>query len=658
MRLRQVFSFFLLLPALSFVAGCAANFTPQTLPDDPLVVQGQPLHGQMYGGQQPVIGSHLYLFAASTLGYGAASISLIKACNTACNATYPSQMDSSGNFYIVTGAGGIYLLVQAQYACTPGQQVYMYSVGGNPGIGNNTAAGEMAILGTCTSGGALSLVGNNYIYENEVSTVAAAYAFAGFAIDPTHVGSNPSSLALTGIQNAFNNSANLFNITFSSTAGALAVTPAGDGTVPQAELNTLANVLSACINGNPTFTSCTTLLGDAKSGGTSGTTPTDTAAVAINIAHNPGANVSAIWGIAPTTGAPFGSPILAAAPNDWTVAINFSDSLNSINAPSGVAIDASGNAWVANNGSACVTKLSPLGSILSGTSGFTNESFVSPFGIAVDLNGNAWVADQGDVIEEVGTNGTILSGTLGFATTDPDNVATPTGIAIDPHGNAWVAQLSNIAFELSGTTGAEISAPNGFPAGSTQIDLDAVAIDAAGNAYFANNKASFGTVAKMSNSGTLASGSAGFGAAAKGSKSNSIALGKSSTVWVTDLGSNGVTEMTTTGTSPTLFATIGGLSAPNAVAIDGAGDVWVSNNNGTLSELSSAGAALSPALGYSHGTILLENPIAIAVDGSGDVWLANSGNNEVTEFIGLGTPVVTPIVASLVAPYSVPASLP
>ena len=133
---------------------------------------------------------------------------------------------------------------------------------------------------------------------NEVSTVAAAYAMAGFATDATHVGSSGTALALTGIANAFANAANLETL---GTGVALATTPAGNGTVPQAEINTLGNILAACVNstggdGPPSLRRATTLFTNALSSGTTGTLPTDTATAAINIAHNPGVNVaSVIW---------------------------------------------------------------------------------------------------------------------------------------------------------------------------------------------------------------------------------------------------------------------------------------------------------------------------------------------------------------------------
>src|SRR5271170_569594 len=116
---------------------------------------------------------------------------------------------------------------------------------------------------------------------------------AGFATDATHVSSSGTPLAQTGIANAFANATNLADIT---TGAALTTTPSGSGTnvpngsiVPEAEVNTLANILASCVNSTgPASSTCGTLFSNAMSGGTSGSTPDDTATAAINIAHNPG----------------------------------------------------------------------------------------------------------------------------------------------------------------------------------------------------------------------------------------------------------------------------------------------------------------------------------------------------------------------------------
>ena len=189
----------------------------------------------------------------------------------------------------------------------------------------------MAVLGDCPAAGNFAAA-TPFVMVNEVSTVAAAYALAGFATDSTHVGSSGTALALTGIANAFANAGNLVML---STGVALATTPAGNGTVPQAEINTLGNVSAACVNWSPPgtgYSPCATLF---FYGGNGLTVPGDTATVAMNIAHNPGANVTALYGLA--SGTPPFVPGLSAAPNDWTLAIQLSG--GGLSAPAGIAID-------------------------------------------------------------------------------------------------------------------------------------------------------------------------------------------------------------------------------------------------------------------------------------------------------------------------------
>jgi hypothetical protein len=89
-----------------------------------------------------------------------------------------------------------------------------------------------------------------------------------------HVSSSSSTPGQTGIANAFSAIANLETL---GTGVALATTPAdsgGNGTVPQAEINTLANILASCINSSPTEgTQCPTLFSNATNA--YGTEPTD-----------------------------------------------------------------------------------------------------------------------------------------------------------------------------------------------------------------------------------------------------------------------------------------------------------------------------------------------------------------------------------------------
>jgi len=56
-----------------------------------------------------------------------------------------------------------------------------------------------------------------------------------------------------------------------------------------------------------------------------------------------------------------------------------------------------------------IAEFSNLGAVLSG-SGFTGGGLSSPEGIAIDSSGNAWVADYAGLVVELNNSGTILSG--------------------------------------------------------------------------------------------------------------------------------------------------------------------------------------------------------------------------------------------------------
>jgi trimeric autotransporter adhesin len=88
--------------------------------------------------------------------------------------------------------------------------------------------------------------------------------------------------------------------------------------------------------------------------------------------------------------------------------------------------------------------------------------------------------------------------------------------------------------------------------------------------------------------------------------------------------------------------TTGGISAPAALTVDGFGDIWVANSNGSVSEIR-GGGTISPDGGFVGGG--LSAPNGIVVDTSGNVWVSNSGNNSVTEIIG-GAPPTQPLATA------------
>ncbi len=382
--------------------------------------------GTVNGGATPIVGAHVYLFAANTTGYGGAGIaaSSSNASVSLLSAAETGTSDSVGA-YVATGSNGAFSLA-GDYTCTSGQQLYIYVLGGNSGLGTNSASGLMAAIGSCPASGSSAIT----VTVNEVTTIAAAYAMAGFATDATHVSSSGTALAKVGIANAFANAANLATL---STGTALATTPAGNGTVPQAEINTLANILASCVEtSGPGSNGCTLLFSNAMSGGSSGTAPTDTATAAINIAHNPGANIAALYGLAST--AVF-SPKLSAAPNDFMIALSFTG--GGLVYPEDIAIDGYGNAWVTNQVSG-VSKLSPLGAAISPSTGYAGGGLDFPGGISIDVSGNVWFSNSGNDIGELSSTGTAISGAYGYT---GGGLNSPGDITIDGSGNIWVIKL-------------------------------------------------------------------------------------------------------------------------------------------------------------------------------------------------------------------------
>lgn len=608
-----------------YLAGCSGAPFTNTNSAKTGPVQGPVIQGKVHGGQTVITGAHIYLYAANNTGYGASSISLLN--STGSN----TQKDSNGNYYVTTGSDGSFGIT-GDYTCPSAtSQLYLYATGGNPGSGANSAIGLLAALGSCPANGTLSPT--LYIVVNEVSTIATAYSIAGYATDILHVSSPNNTLALTGISNAF---AAVTNLETLSTGLALASTPAGNGTAPQSEIDTLSNILAACINSTGSAsTACTTLFTNAKN---AGVTPTDTAAAAIGIAHNPGTGIAALYAL--QTGSAAFQPMLSAAPNDFTIAVSYTG--GGLNVPSAVAIDASGNAWLSNYGGNSVTELSSLG-VPSSKSPYTGGGLFQPIAIAVDASGSAWIADD-PFSTSSGAVSKISSGAVSEYTVG--GLMGPYGIAIDGGGNVWVPNGDNSS--VTKLTNAGTNA-----AGSPYLNggLDGpgfVAVDGSGNAWLANHT----DISEFSNSGSPLSGIAGFTGASLGN-TFSLCIDGGGNVWVTT--GSSVVKISNSGIVPSSGFTGAGMDVPVFPAVDGAGNIWVLNGGSpTDVELSNSGSILSGANGYSFpatgwGTGQINANQGIAVDGSGDVWIINPGNSAVVEQIGVATPVITPIAAGLPA---------
>jgi len=623
--------------SIILITGCSVATQPAKSPvSEPVgaTAGNSFLKGLVHGGQQPIQTSFVYLYAASTSGYGGASVSLLNS-----NA---GNVDGNGNYYVVTNANGQFTIAADAYSCTMGQQVYLYSVGGNASFGSNTGIGLMAVLGQCGSDNSFPNL-PAVVQMDEVTTIAAAYALAGFAADAVHVGS--SSTNTTGLATAFATAANLGSL---STGLALKTTPAGNGSPAYEQVNMLANIIAACINSaSSTSPGCTELFDNAEQGSAK---PADTATAAMNIAHNPENNVTALAALATPT-SPFQPTYTSAdSPQDLTIGIEFTG--GGLNTSAGIAIDGSGDIWVANSGNNSISEFNPLGAALSG-SGFTGGGLDNPWGIAIDSSGNVWVANNSapdffSYISEFNYQGAPVSST-GY---DGGGTYYPTGIAFDTSGDAWVSNYVNQTtpgrVSEFNYLGGPLSALGGDQGGGIgDGPAMCIAVDTSGYIWAAGTAPA---LAKFNGSGVAVSSSSGYpGGASTGSSPNCIAIDASGNVW--SVGSEGLEETTPSGT----LKNHGSCCLDGAgvgVAVDGLGYVWVATDEGIYEFTSGdtlVNATNSLYQGYEGGDGATGFSFGIAIDTSGNIWVTpySEGTKFIGELVGAAAPVVEPTITAL-----------
>ncbi len=643
------------------LAGCAMDFGKQAAGTEKTSLGT--MQGSVHGGQQPIVGASVNLYAASTAGYGAASTLLTPVA---------SLTDVNGSFS-VTG----------DYVCTAGQQVYLLATGGNPGVTpsvanplpNNPASGLMGVLGTCPASGTFATQ-LPYLQISEVSTIAAAYALAPFAVDATHVGSSNTTQGLLGLQNAFVNAGKIYDVSGAHGQSATKASPIGIGILPQALINTLADILSACVNTVQTYNvtggiiysaPCMTLLGTALSGGDDGTSPKETATAAINIAHHPGLHTATLAGLV-TASAPF-QPTQSGL-TDLALYVVYGVAGN----PNQIGIDSQGsifyNNFCTNTGSS-VIKLSNAGVLLSPPSGYSAGALEScGYGVTIDQNDNLWAdarpstsSQPSALVFKFSNTGTLLSTASGFQT----GLISPDDLTIDPSGNLWMADLDGstvVELAPNGTTLSPsalvgpVGLPGYLPGGSNSPYH--LASDMNGNIWIA----SYNALSEINNQGVALTGPNGLTGGALGLiDSAGLAIDHNNNVWVVSSFGNSVVKVGSNSIvlSPAAGYSAPGMASPAQVAIDGDGNVFVNNAGpGGLTELNNSGTAVSGMYGFTGGGILYNNTISygisggfgIQVDGSGDVWTSETEGqvnnfvlpqNAVYEFIGIAAPTVTPL---------------
>ena len=226
--------------------------------------------------------------------------------------------------------------------------------------------------------------------------------------------------------------------------------------------------------------------------------------------------------------------------------------------PQGVAVDSSGNVFVADTWNSRIVKMNSDGTNPT----VIGSGFSQPQGMAIDSSGNVFIADTWNSrivkMNSDGTNQTIIGSGFSY----------PTGVAVDSLGNVFVADTSNgrvVEVDSDGSTqhviGSGLSTPKG------------VAVDSLGNVFVAETGGPNDVIemkADGSNQHVIASGF---------TQPHGVAADNAGHLFVANYnfntGYDTVVEMNADGTNQTTIAS--GFSRVGALAVDSSTQVFVAD---------------------------------------------------------------------------------
>ena len=341
--------------------------------------------------------------------------------------------------------------------------------------------------------------------------------------------------------------------------------------------------------------------------------------------------------------------------------------------PVRVAVDAEGNIYIADSSNNCIRMVTKSTGVITtvagtGTRGYSGDNGLAtiadityPGGIAVDASGNVYIADSYNnrirmvtkstgVITTVAGNGAeSYSGDNGLATSAALRV--PKGIAVDAEGNIYIADSSNNRIRMVSKstgvittvagTGSKFNSKkvleygfNGKATSANLVNPEGIAVGASGNIYFSEptyshillvNK-STGVITKVAgNGGETYSGDNGLATLAALKRPQGIAVDASGRVYIADTYNHRIrmidaTELSTLSPSiaptstrvpsaaPTSTPSIAPTSTPSPLPIPATSSVVTSP---TTSSTSISSTVLPGVVGGIGGFILILLALAV-----------------------------------------------
>ena len=304
---------------------------------------------------------------------------------------------------------------------------------------------------------------------------------------------------------------------------------------------------------------------------------------------------------------------------------------STLNSPFAVAVDGTGNVYITDRHNNRIRKINTSGIINTiagnGAAGYNGDSIAAtnaqlndPNGIAVDDSGNVYIADRlNNRVRKVSTTGIITTiagtGTNGFsgdnALATLAELNNPRGLTTDTHGNVFIADQGNNRIRkinsvgiITTIAGTGTGGYNGDSISATTAELHnpyGIAVDTAGNLYIADvdneriRKITTSTdiITTIAGNGTSGFyGDDGPSVNAQLSEPIGVSVDNLGNVFIADSYNERIREINTSGNINTiagtgiagfngdgLFATIAELNGPTGVAISNTGAVYIADYN-------------------------------------------------------------------------------
>jgi DNA-binding beta-propeller fold protein YncE len=272
------------------------------------------------------------------------------------------------------------------------------------------------------------------------------------------------------------------------------------------------------------------------------------------------------------------------------------------NAPAGLAVDSSGNIYLADTGDGQIEEILAKGGYA--TVNDLGNGYFAPAGVAVDGSGNVFVADtsHGLIKEILAVNGSIPATSPSINTLA--SITAPYDLAVDGGGNIFVVSSGGLS-EILAVNGVIPASPTILPIGSGFNAPYGVALDGSGDVFVADT---FNHAVKevVAVNGSIPASPAIIPLGSNFNQPWSLALDPSGNIYVADNGNSAVYEITAASNYVTVNTLGSGFTGPAGVAVDISGNVYVADDIGqtfTGGNIYRLGFANAPTLNFPNTVV-------------------------------------------------------